>query len=145
MKKILFVCTGNTCRSPMAEALLRHIGEDQFKVKSAGVFALEGSDASIYAKQALEEKGILSNHSASLLQETTIQWADYVLTMTNSHKQIAIQAYPTYREKIYTLSEFVRHDTKDIADPFGGMLVDYRETLQEIEELLIELKKIELS
>ena len=50
MKRVLFVCTGNTCRSPMAEALLRHHGGDKFEVQSAGVFAYPGSDASVHAE-----------------------------------------------------------------------------------------------
>ncbi len=64
MKRVLFVCTGNTCRSPMAEALLRHYGEGKFEVQSAGVFAYPGSDASVHAKEALAEKGIAIDHAS---------------------------------------------------------------------------------
>ncbi len=144
MKNILFVCTGNTCRSPMAEAMLKHIGSEKFNVKSAGVFALKGQSASIHAQQALAEKGISIQHAASPLQEEIVMWADYVLTMTNDHKQAAVHSYPEYKDKVYTLYEFVQKSSKNIADPYGGTLVEYRETLNEIEQLLRELNNSQL-
>ncbi|PEI46296.1 low molecular weight protein arginine phosphatase [Bacillus pseudomycoides] len=136
MKRVLFVCTGNTCRSPMAEALLRHYGEGKFEAKSAGVFASFGSDASLHAKDALAEKGIKVAHASQQITNELLEWADMVLTMTESHKQLAVEYHPSAREKVYTFYEFVEGTSKDISDPFGGSLSIYQSTLVEMEKLV---------
>lgn len=141
MKRVLFVCTGNTCRSPMAEALLRHYGKENFEAKSAGVFANPGSDASLYAKNALAEKGIKATHASQQITEELLEWADMVLTMTESHKQLVIGHYPSAGKKVYTFYEFVEGTSKDISDPFGGSLAIYQSTLVEMEKLVQTLLK----
>ncbi|MGG2017413.1 low molecular weight protein arginine phosphatase [Bacillus sp. S10(2024)] len=141
MKRVLFVCTGNTCRSPMAEALLRHHGNGQFDVQSAGVFAAVGSDASSHAKSALDEKGIRVVHSSKQVTEGLLEWSDVVLTMTAGHRQLLLTHYPEISEKVHTLYEFVEGTNKDISDPFGGSLATYRATLEEIEQLMQTLVK----
>ncbi|PER35187.1 low molecular weight phosphatase family protein [Bacillus cereus] len=141
MKRVLFVCTGNTCRSPMAEALLRHHGGDQFEVQSAGVFAYPGSDASIFAKEALAEKGISIDHAAQQVNEALLDWADIVVTMTENHKQIVLGHYPSVEKKLNTLYGLTEGIGKDISDPFGGSLSIYKETLDEMEKLVQTLLK----
>ncbi|HEK9100993.1 low molecular weight protein arginine phosphatase [Bacillus pfraonensis] len=141
MKRVLFVCTGNTCRSPMAEALLRHYGKGNFEAKSAGVFANPGSDASLYAKNALAEKGIKAAHASQQITEELLEWADMVLTMTESHKQLVIGHYPSAGKKVYTFYEFVEGTSKDISDPYGGSLAIYQSTLVEMEKLVQTLLK----
>ncbi|EJS75673.1 low molecular weight protein arginine phosphatase [Bacillus cereus] len=141
MKRVLFVCTGNTCRSPMAEALLRHHGEGKFEVQSAGVFAYPGSDASVYAKEALIEKGISINHASKQINETLLDWADIVVTMTENHKEIVLGHYPNIEQKVYTLYGVAEGVNKDISDPFGGSLSIYKETLKEMEGLVQTLLK----
>ncbi|WP_410984935.1 low molecular weight protein arginine phosphatase [Bacillus cereus] len=141
MKRVLFVCTGNTCRSPMAEALLRHYGKGNFEAKSAGVFANPGSDASLYAKDALAEKGIKAAHASQQITEELLEWADMVLTMTESHKQLVLGHYPSAGKKVYTFYEFVEGTSKDISDPFGGSLSIYKSTLIEMEKLVQTLLK----
>lgn len=140
VKNILFVCTGNTCRSPMAAALFKHLSHsDQLNVQSAGVFAIDGSDASDFAKEALVEKGIACDHNSALLNDGHIEWASIVLTMTNSHKQAVIDRFPHAGRKTFTLSEYVGSSSQDIMDPFGGNLDVYRLTRDDLEHLIKKL------
>lgn len=143
MKNVLFVCTGNTCRSPMAEALLKHVkNSDQLDVKSAGVFAIDGNDASRYAVEALSEKGIQCSHQSSSLSKELVDWATIILTMTNNHKQSVIDLYPQAGRKTYTLAEYVSENGEEkmeITDPYGGSLHMYRQTLSDLEGFIEKL------
>lgn len=144
MTNVLFICTGNTCRSPMAEALLNHLKDsDTISVKSAGVYAIDGSDASSHTIEALREKGITCQHQSSSLSGDLVEWATIILTMTNNHKQAVIDQYPHAGRKTYTLSEYVsdfEEEKRDITDPFGGPLSLYRQTLTDLESLIVKLK-----
>lgn len=111
--KILFVCTGNTCRSPMAEAVLKH-KSDQFDVQSAGIFAQKGAYASKGTKDVLQNKGISIRHQSQPVTAELIEWADYILTMTSQHKQMLISQYEEAQPKTYTLKEFVNEQQAGI-------------------------------
>lgn len=137
MTRILFVCTGNTCRSPMAEAVLRNMNIPGMEVKSAGIFALNGSGASENAMKVLDEYQIPHDHQSSQLNEEFIDWADYILTMTTGHKETIAAQYPRAIEKTFTLKEFAKiDDYQDIADPFGGSVETYREAFLQIKEAI---------
>jgi protein-tyrosine-phosphatase len=138
MKHILFICTGNTCRSPLAEYLLREKAGDQLMVKSAGVAAANGGKASVHVETLLQEKGIEMNHASQMVTQELMEWADLVLTMTDSHKQYLSQIFPAKTKAIHTLKEYVSpSDTNlNISDPFGGTLPNYRATMVELEELI---------
>jgi protein-tyrosine-phosphatase len=115
MLRILFVCTGNTCRSPMAEAILRKIAQDEeleIEVRSAGLSAMNGSPASREASQVLKEKGIKHSHRSQVIQPELVDWADLILTMTRTHKYFVISEYPDSMEKVYTLKEYASLDPK---------------------------------
>ncbi|HOB20026.1 MAG TPA: low molecular weight protein arginine phosphatase [Candidatus Atribacteria bacterium] len=138
---ILFVCTGNTCRSSMAEGMLRDMlrkrGINGIDVSSAGIAAIPGTCASLNAIRVMQKRGIdLSGHIARRLDQDMLKKADLVLTMTEGHK-IAIQAAePSVWSKIYTLREYAGLEGMDIKDPYGGSEADYESCLSEIEQAL---------
>ncbi|KHD86702.1 low molecular weight protein arginine phosphatase [Heyndrickxia ginsengihumi] len=136
---ILFVCTGNTCRSPMAEAILHHKNIDGIDVRSAGVFAMNGQDPSYNALQVLKEQSIEHKKKARMLTENDIDWATYILTMTLGHKEAVIKQFPNASNKTFTLKEFVNGEHGDITDPYGGSLEIYRKTYHELYSLINHL------
>ncbi|SDJ28600.1 low molecular weight protein arginine phosphatase [Salimicrobium halophilum] len=103
---ILFVCTGNTCRSPMAEAILKDKRND-FSVASAGIFAGEGQPISEGSRQVLEEEGVEVDHASQPVTQDLLAWADLILTMTERHKQALAMQYDGHDEKLFTLKEYV--------------------------------------
>lgn len=138
---ILFVCTGNTCRSAMAAALMLDIAVEKdldVRIDSAGLMAGIGEPASSGAIAAMKKRGIdLSYHRSKPLTDELINMADLILTMTDSHKQLIKQCAP---DKIYTLMEYAGLEG-DIADPFGGDIEEYEETAVQIHAALTEIAK----
>ena len=140
MKTILFVCTGNICRSPMAEGLFQHAtrGRKDFQAVSAGVGALEGQPPSIHAVRALRELGIdISNARSRVLTRELVEQADYIFGMTHSHVDSVNLLFPQAVEKTFLLREF--DDTlddfeKDIGDPIGGSYETYTYCRDQIEQ-----------
>ncbi|MGG1677920.1 low molecular weight protein arginine phosphatase [Neobacillus sp. NRS-1170] len=137
MQRILFVCTGNTCRSPMAEAILRHKKIDGMEVRSAGIYAAHGSEASAHAKQVLDDNKVAHNHRSTLLTNQGVDWADLILTMTSSHKFSIQQQYPHSTTKVFTLKEYTGEPfDHDVIDPYGGNLAQYKETFNQLDKLI---------
>lgn len=137
MQRILFVCTGNTCRSPMAEAILKNKNIDGVEVKSSGIFAINGGDASTNAKQVLGENKMEHQHQSNSLTNKEVEWATLILTMTSGHKAAIVANFPEAASKTFTLKEFVgKNEDLDVSDPFGGGINIYRETFKELEELI---------
>ncbi|WP_342664046.1 low molecular weight protein arginine phosphatase [Peribacillus kribbensis] len=135
---ILFVCTGNTCRSPMAEAILKNMNLPEVEVRSAGVFAMDGQEASKHTRLVLDENSIEHHHTSKQIDEHDLKWADYVLTMTEGHKATLLINYPNAAGKTFTLKEFAGEDknNSDIVDPFGGSADIYRETFSELQSII---------
>ncbi len=133
-RRVLFVCTGNTCRSPMAAALLldmaaREQGVGAFAVTSAGLYAVDGAPISANAVAALRAAGVqetpenpYSSHQAHTVDEQMMAAADVVVAISGGHAMELLMRYPAYAAKITTLPF-------DIPDPFGGDLSVYRDSL----------------
>ena len=137
---ILFVCTGNTCRSPMAQTLLEEMAKEKgmdIKVKSAGVFALDGQRASNVAIEALKPEGIdLRSHRANIIHRGLLEEADLILTMGVSHKVALLSKFDFIDDKVYTLKEYAYGTEEDIDDPFGGDIHVYNKAKEEIKKAL---------
>ena len=134
---LLFVCTGNTCRSPMAAALARRAVEERgwahVRVESAGVHAVEGAPASEGAVAAMREWGIdLTEHRSRPLTPDLVEWADRILAMAPSQRE-AVEAMGGGR-KVFLLTEFLEGPDagQPIEDPFGGGPEEYAEARDRI-------------
>lgn len=137
MQRVLFVCTGNTCRSPMAAAILKNQNIPEVEVKSAGIYAVNGGEASEQTKQVLAENKIEHHHQSTALTGNEVGWATLILTMTAAHKAAILERFPEAAEKTFTLKEYVgEKDQFDVADPFGGNVERYRTTFRQLEELI---------
>lgn len=152
MKRILFVCTGNTCRSPMAAALFSRLAAQklrghEYEAVSAGLSAMDNVPASRNAAKAMDKYpgADLSHHRSRLLNLSDIEGAFLVLTMCRSHKQQILSMHPEAYQKVYTLKEYAYGMAADIKDPFGGDESVYRQSADEIAqaiEKLVEKLKI---
>lgn len=134
---IYFICTGNTCRSPMAEAILRGRKIDEVEVRSAGIHAIEGMPIAEHAKRLIHEKDMPYTATSSVVTQEDVKWANYILTMTEGHKQVLRMMFPDEAEKIYTLKGFLADgQDEDVQDPFSGSLDTYRKTFDELDDLM---------
>lgn len=143
---ILLVCTGNTCRSPMAQVLLQSKLKERFAkffeadvppafALSAGTNASAGSGASHEAVQAMKSRGLdLTQHASRQVNQDLLQTADLVLTMTQNHRQAILSRWPHFTPKVMPLSS----NGRDVADPYGGSQQVYLAAAAEIEHFLDE-------
>lgn len=140
MKNICFVCTGNTCRSPMAMAIFNdYAAKNKINAvaDSAGIAAF-GDEISYYAAESLKKIGInLNNYRSKMLNTYLIDNSDYIVVMTENHKQILLDN-GVDNKKIIVLGN-------GISDPYGANEQVYFDCMKEIEKAVIELfKRLEL-
>jgi protein arginine phosphatase len=127
--KIVVVCTGNTCRSPLAAALLQNI-RPSWNIRSAGVSAGNGKPASTNSQAVAKELGLsLSDHASQDLSQSLMEWSDCILCVSQTHANLVSMRYPEFGSKI-------EHLPRDISDPFGQTLDIYRDTADQIQKAL---------
>lgn len=142
MKNIMFVCTGNICRSAMAEFLLKKLAQEnnkQLEICSCGTYATDGDMPTYEAISVLKEDYNIdmTKHRATNVIKSNINNANLILCATNNHKLFILQMFPKLREKTYTIKEYAGESKEniDIADPWGCDIDVYRKCAKEIYEL----------
>ncbi len=141
MPSILFVCSANQCRSPMAEVLFEAFlvekGErEQWRVESAGVWAYDGARATMNAQEVMAERGLsLSQHLSQLASSSLLEQFDLTLVMEQRHKTVLQEQNPQLADRIYLFREIADQEG-DFADPVGGSLDLYRSAAMEIYAIL---------
>jgi protein-tyrosine-phosphatase len=139
MPSVIFICTANICRSPIAEALFRAaLGKTQkdWRIESAGTWAPDGEPAAEKAQHILRARGIeLSRHRSRSVNRGLLNQFNLILTMERGHKEALRAEFPELAGRTYLLSEMV-DQIYDIQDPIGGTQADFQDTINELEHIL---------
>lgn len=141
-KHIHFVCTGNICRSPMAEGIFRHLvrGRNGITVSSSGVGAVYGQQPSAYAVEVLKKKGIdISRQRSQPISRQIVDRATYIFCMTHGHLSALQMNFPQSVEKTFLVGEFANSEDgfpDDVPDPIGQEIEVYRDCAEMLEKAL---------
>lgn len=126
----------------MAEAILKHKKLKNVEVRSAGIYALEGSQMSENSSVILDQENLAHQHSAHQINGEDVAWADLILTMTIGHKEMLIRNFEGAYEKTYTLKEYATpYSARDVFDPYGGDVTLYKQTFEELKQAIDELEE----
>lgn len=140
---VLFICTGNTCRSPLAEGLMRAaVEEEGIKARSAGVSAWPGAAMSPESSELLRERGAsLAGFRSRAVSIDLIREATVVVCMTTGHLRILKEEYPEEVEKFYLAGDFAGEPGTDVPDPIGMGPGAYGEVAETFDKMIEGLKK----
>lgn len=139
---IYLICTGNTCRSPMAEAILRAKNVENMTVRSAGIHAFDGIPIAENARTLIEKADMPYTAVSRAVTAEDIEWAHYIFTMTDAHKQALLHLFPEAHTKIHTLKGFINPIAdENVHDPYGGSLETYAQTFAELSALMDRLER----
>ena len=147
--KIMFICTGNICRSAMAEGMMKKLAKDDnldLDICSCGIYAEDGNYATYNAVEAAKYYDVnIEGHRATNISKSKIREMDIILCATESHKQSVLYMYPELKEKVFTMKEYAELDKNgqdmDIKDPWGYDMNVYQNCAEEIEKCLIKIIK----
>ena len=149
VRTVLFVCTANVCRSPMAEAVFNALAEDRrlpYRARSSGVAALVNEPMTPNARAALEEVGIPAghHHRARQVSESMLREADLVLTMSPRHVATLQERYGSLSHKVHTLPQYASGSTGEdgISDPYGQTMTAYRASVHQLLDHLDSLVEV---
>ncbi len=136
MANVLFICTANICRSPMAMAIFRHkLNESEYKdwkVASAGTWARPGHPAPEFGRRLMSSIGMdISRHRSRVVTAELLDGADLILTMEQGHKEALRAEFPGAARRVFLLTEMVGYE-QSIQDPYGASFEEWRETAKEI-------------
>lgn len=135
-KRLIFVCTGNTSRSPMAKAIYERMDEEkQLEVVSRGLVVLFPEPANPKASAVLKSNDLnIDGHVTTQLEEKDITEDTLILTMTEKQKESVMESFKNARN-VYAIKEFVGYEG-DVMDPYGGTLLDYEDCFDELSKLV---------
>jgi protein-tyrosine phosphatase len=144
MSSVLFVCTANVCRSPMASTLFKDIVSRELSdqggwlIESAGTLAVEGMPAAKNSRLVMNERGFdIEDHRSQTVDRDLLNKFDLILTMERHHKESLSIEFPEISGRVYVISEMVGH-AYDIWDPVGGTLNEFRATADELADILTQ-------